>query len=588
MADFRKWFLVLAVVALVALPAGAQVCSTNPGNPTSIRDGGLTELVGDLVLSCTPSTTTYTTNVQIFLQGATVTNRVRAGATLPNGSAMCPVFSNCVTDSMMLVDENTSFTTGVPPIIGLLQPAVAGTDSPTNRTSVLFPNFTVVAGSTFTLRITNVRVAAPALSTVGLGLPTQVIESVGILNATVSPSFQVVANVLPALQFAVTNCGNYRGRQCVSESANSIKFVAKFTEGFGLAFKSRGTTGQIAPGLSAFTNYFESGLTLVPTGTTIGPIFNGAYTSYADSGTILRLNFKNIPAGVNISVTTNQLPTSSTTIAAIPAAGSASSSGSAVMPNTSNCSGTGSNAVMPIIRNADGISGFAIWEVTRVGTPEANVQAQIQFGIVVSYTSNTSAQLPALTGANPSLMSGQLAPISTVAQADTSAPIPRFRNNEINSGNFSVLPCATTLLYPFVTNKAGFETGIAVINASLDNYNSTSAPFVTATQTGPCTIYFFDGTTSAPAPVDTGTIVPGGQYVNTVSGLANGAAFQGYLIAKCNFQYGHGYAYVTDTSSTKLGAQGYLALVIPDIGSTSRNPDPFSAAGSGSGEQLAN
>jgi hypothetical protein len=276
--------------------------------------------------------------------------------------------------------------------------------------------------------------------------------------------------------------------------------------------------------------------------------------------------------------------TSSTTIQAQPATGSASSSGNA----TANCSGaTGSYPIMPIIRNADGISGFAQWEVYRTGIPDANVQAQIQFGIVVSYVSNTSAQLPALTGANPSTMSGQLAPTSTVAQASTGDPIPRFRDNQITSGNFSVFPCATTLLYPFVTNKAGFETGVAVINVSLDNYNSTNAPFNTSTQTGPCTIYFFDGTTSAPAPKDTGTIVPGGMYVNTVSGMASGAAFQGYLIAKCNFQYGHGYAYVTDTSSTKLGAQGYLALVIPDRGSNSRLPDPFTTVGSGGGEMLA-
>jgi len=62
MADFRKWFYALAVVALLAglsIPAAAQGGSTavnciNGGATTPIvRAEGLTELMGDLVLNCT-------------------------------------------------------------------------------------------------------------------------------------------------------------------------------------------------------------------------------------------------------------------------------------------------------------------------------------------------------------------------------------------------------------------------------------------------------------------------------------------------------------------------------------------------------
>jgi hypothetical protein len=60
MADFRKWFYALALVALLAgltVPASAQAppfqCQTNTGVPPAIRAEGWTELVGDLTLNCT-------------------------------------------------------------------------------------------------------------------------------------------------------------------------------------------------------------------------------------------------------------------------------------------------------------------------------------------------------------------------------------------------------------------------------------------------------------------------------------------------------------------------------------------------------
>jgi hypothetical protein len=65
MADFRKWFYALAVVALLAgltVPASAQstaVSCTNAGGVTpTVRSQGLTELMGDLVVQCTGGTPT--------------------------------------------------------------------------------------------------------------------------------------------------------------------------------------------------------------------------------------------------------------------------------------------------------------------------------------------------------------------------------------------------------------------------------------------------------------------------------------------------------------------------------------------------
>jgi len=46
-----------------------------------------------------------------------------------------------------------------------------------------------------------------------------------------------------------------------------------------------------------------------------------------------------------------------------------------------------------------------------------------------------------------------------------------------------------------------------------------------------------------------------------MSGLAPG--FQGYIIAVCNFQFAHGFAFISDLGARNL-AMGYLALVLPN------------------------
>jgi len=91
MADFRKWFLAFAVLALLssfAVPASAQItpalqCVANAGVPPTVRAEGLTELVGDVVLNCNGGTPTPfgqvvpQANVTIFLS-TNITSRLTA------------------------------------------------------------------------------------------------------------------------------------------------------------------------------------------------------------------------------------------------------------------------------------------------------------------------------------------------------------------------------------------------------------------------------------------------------------------------------------------------------------------------------
>src|SRR5262249_23882193 len=81
MADFRKYSFVLACLILVlgsVVPASAQLtpafsCIANAAVPPLVRAEGLTEKVGDVVLSCTGGTSTApgaqipAVNIQVFL-----------------------------------------------------------------------------------------------------------------------------------------------------------------------------------------------------------------------------------------------------------------------------------------------------------------------------------------------------------------------------------------------------------------------------------------------------------------------------------------------------------------------------------------
>src|SRR5512143_2920707 len=79
MADFRKWFLVLAAVALLVGTANAQdfQCTANAGVTPLVRAEGIAELTGDLVLNCTGNVPAggITANIRIFLN-TNVTSRL--------------------------------------------------------------------------------------------------------------------------------------------------------------------------------------------------------------------------------------------------------------------------------------------------------------------------------------------------------------------------------------------------------------------------------------------------------------------------------------------------------------------------------
>jgi hypothetical protein len=92
--------------------------------------------------------------------------------------------------------------------------------------------------------------------------------------------------------------------------------------------------------------------------------------------------------------------------------------------------------------------------------------------------------------------------------------------------------------------------------------NTTSDPFGTKPQAGTCALNFYGQ--NAPPQYVTASIPSGNNTAaTTYAFLASSIApnFQGYMIAVCNFQLAHGYAFVSDLGAQKL-AHGYLALIL--------------------------
>jgi len=218
---------------------------------------------------------------------------------------------------------------------------------------------------------------------------------------------------------------------------------------------------------------------------------------------------------------------------------------------------------------ADG-TGVAFWEVLRA---EDNITDRFDFLVAAAFVPTTSIITDTNT-ASSATASGNFAPIATVGgNGFPSVPSFILTQPERLDPLFSISNCATNLLYPFVSSVTGFNTGIAVTNASKD-------PFGTINESGICRVFFY-GTTAGggidPTPQSFTKSVPSGQvaafnllFGGPEYGIQPVVGFQGYVIISCNFRWAHGFAFVSDPSNLQT-AHGYLALILDPDGSLRRN-----------------
>jgi hypothetical protein len=187
------------------------------------------------------------------------------------------------------------------------------------------------------------------------------------------------------------------------------------------------------------------------------------------------------------------------------------------------------------------------------------------------------------------------------APAPITLLMPRFNDpfQPNPPANFVLISkCVTYLLFPFMSNAAGstFDSGIAIANTSSDDA-AFGGPLTGATaQTGDITLYgwqYFTPGGTAPAVIAqtvVSSLEAGNTWAGSLSGITGFAGFQGYIIAVAQFQYAHGFAFLSGTygSSVPVVAEGYLANIIPDPNVSGTRaaapPNPAQAAGENLGQ----
>ena len=634
-------------------------CNASAAVTPQLRSEGLTELVGDILLQCTGGSPLPlgsqipTANVTVYMNG-TVTSRLLntasvsnasealllvddpgnggsqygntvpqtpctvAGTPVPNAGAglngciewVGQTTTNSITTTGVAVSSNPNNATGYVATNGtyganVFQGIVSGGSVTFFGIPVQPP---VSSGAVRTYRITNVRVNANGI-TGGGPIPANAVAAIAISGSTSLPvtnSTLTVGYISQSLKTNVANSfststsslsTNLNRNQCSSttSSGGAIGFgTLNYSEQQGTAFKVRGSTTQNVPG---FIYNTESGFT--PTFTTYNSAVGASGTSstpgYADWGTRLKAVFNNIPSGVSLWVSTNNLNNGNNGPMPAPTSTAFGSSyAQLVVSETSpdsgpNPGGAGATtAGMPAIAATATItntsitgtiigyapltivngSATAVWEVVN-SIP--NATENLGFEYLIGYTANVAGNSPPAPATMTVNMSYAPIPtqgaftLSSGGQASSSLGIPRFADTSTASNALTISICQSALLYPYVINTNGFDTGLAVANTTQD-------PFGTAAQAGYCSIYWYGSTPPSTNPGFVGnagyqtTTPTSSQLVAAGTIQAWGASvvapgFSGYVIAVCNFQYAHGFAFVSDLGARNL-AMGYLADIL--------------------------
>lgn len=542
MANFSKILGLASTAVVFAGMAFGQnaACSGGSASQTPlIRVEGTTELVGEYTITCTG--------------GAGVANILDI--------VSLPVTSKALTTSSTGATEAAAVVS----VGGVVQSTTTGTVS---GSQITFSGVSLPAGGSI-ITIVNVRVNATSL-TVGTGTPPAITESAFISGTSVNSAVTGSASVAYAFTGLSTQTV-YKSSTISSSNKGTNSFLVcqgyKTTggligyidvgENFATAFKGAGTAAGNSTLGSEFTNNTETGF-----GVTSGT------GNTASSGTLLQVVFSNIPAQVTalyvpITVVADQTTAGTGTLTLV----TSPSNLTTVTTSTSSSAPSATGAVT--IASGGGTAYYLF-------TPGTASSTTTETFAIPSYIVQSANSSTATTGSMSAVVS--FAPIG-------STQVPNFviGSSSTTTTLSSFTQCTTSLLFPFVTNQLGFDTGLTIANTSTDPFGSKGA----TAQAGTCTLYFYGAGAPTPNSVTTPVVPSGSVYPTILSSVA--AGFQGYLIAQCNFQFAHGFAFITDGVGANGGlSQGYLAGIIPDVNQQNRGANPLSQAGAGTGETLGN
>jgi len=571
MTDFRIRFLGLAAVAtlfagvsfgqtltcpgqatsgggpdlFVSIAASTNGNQATPASPLLLRSEGTTELVSDLVLTnCVSSSSQNSAQVVVFMSQP-VTSKVTNSSTTPPTTEATLLITSC---SAGAAAPGTATAT---PCNGTLYGTYSGTISGNTVTfsSVAFPT-----AAAFNLEVANIRVNATG--TGATTSPVAVTESlfagfngqstISISALTVGQALQSLAT--PAFQVLNASTQNANAVICTGNTISaSTGFPATTSGYFNLT---------IAETLGGF---FKAGLP--QTGGNPQPAPFSEYGTYVNAGAT---GSPGVPAaGTRISITMGGVPAAATiympltiTSGALGAGGSLGTFAAAQLTAspTGGFSAVAASTTAGVPANAWGAltpsNGVvtAVYEIT-TPNPGAINTFQVPAYVIFSANSVTASQITVLEAYAPS----------------GSTEIPNFAASSATPLNGpAILPCVTNLLFPFVTSQLGFDTGIAISNASADPFGKFGAvPPGTTAPAGACTLNYYGAGAPSPAAVATPSIASGTTYAFVNSSVAPG--FQGYVIVQCPFVGGHGFGFVTNLGSAgnSAVAQGYTALSLP-------------------------
>jgi len=553
MSDFRIKLLGLAALATVftGISYGQVSCNTtatsgiqepsglNTVSPILDRAESEADLVSDVVLYCPASPVVAAGQLTVFASLPISSKAVTAA-----GLAGTAGNSEAILQICAAVSVGVGCTTATGPAGSNV--TAAGTlfyQGTVSGSTVTFSGISFPAG--FTAQISNIRVnlsgaaigSSPLPVTESVfagsnGLATVVYNNITVgygLKSLVGP---VLASPLttPAAAFIPTYT------VCNGNSTATAAFTVNVAETFGGFFKTQIGQTSAVPSVIVVQNG-EQGSLQIAGNTAIGT---------AASGTEFSVTVANVPSAATI-----YLPLTIT--------GSPTSVTAPITAFQMTLTGTPT----PVAKGPfAGLVAFTPSSGTIVATYQVTASnsayvENFQVPVEVGFAPNT------VTAQGPITVLVAYAPAVALTGQATSVPDFAPTSNSPLNGT-SIIVCQTSLLFPFVTNQVGFDTGIVLSNTSTDPFGTTGA----TPQTGTCTLNFYGA--GAPSP-NTGVAAPGGSQATgttnafQLSSVAPG--FQGYMISVCTYLYGHGYAFLEYNLTQGNGvAEGYLPLVITDRG----------------------
>ncbi len=502
-----------------------------------------TALVGDLVLT-SPGGLLGVTN-------ATVTITLNQPVT----SQVLTIGSATLSDALLNLTDTTT-------------PASSAVYAGSIKGSVItFSGVAIPAGDNYTITFQNVRVNANAAANNFVVTESVFIGSQGFVNYTtatpvqvglVEQGFSVPGLTAGTTPLSYTTCvGN--PTTAIDGTPNTYSFQITVKELFNAAFKTKttaGTCGGISPcQVTAAEQGSNTTSTTVVQGT-------NALIGQATHGTRFQLSFANVPQNVTIYLPLTLTNMGGTLVLTL--TGSATGIISPVSASTP--AGWLGAPSAPYTSNGNGTVN-AYYEVTTADNTVSNLSFNA-FGYITAPAAFTASATSPITVT--------ITPAPTAGSGVTD--IPSFgasSNPTVTLGSFAL--CQTVLLFPYVSNETGFDTGIAISNTGVDPLGKAGAQGGSG---GTCTLNFYGvgapvpSVAVPPPPPFPAVLQPGTASAFLLSSVAIG--FQGYIIAQCNFLYAHGFAYLSYYPGRV--SLPYLAEVIP-TGPAGRATTTFESLG---------